>query len=413
MKNWDSFGRFLQYADRQAKTVNEKMYVGHSTLRLAVMGMANRAVTAKELDAMKGLLRDAMEAGAAGLSTGLIYTPGCYAPPEEIIELAKVIAPFNGIYASHMRNESASVVAAVKETIDVGRRAGVLVDISHHKILGRPNWGLQKETLRLIHKANDEGIPAFCDQYPYTCNMTTLNACIPPWHFDRGFDALTEQLTSPRFRAKVRAEMENIATPYDNYYINAGGWDGVFVSFASATPEAENKFISQYAKETGRDPWDAYFDLLCANHCIVGGIFSSMCEADVCEIIQDPFCIVGSDGVTRSWKEKGHPRACGTFPHVITHFVREKGILTLEQAVRKMTGQTAEYLRIKNKGFIRQGYDADLLIFDENRLRDTATYTHSNSLTEGIDYVYVNGRLVYHNKTFTGCCPGRVLRGHD
>lgn len=180
MKNWSSFSRYLEYADQQELTCNAKVYIGHSSLRIAVMGMENRPSTSAELDRMKGILREAMESGAAGFSTGLIYTPSCYAEEKEIIELAKVIEPFNGIYASHMRDESNFVVDAVRETIRVGEQAGCRVDISHHKMLGKPNWGKQKQTLELIHQANDRGVRVICDQYPYPRNMTTLNACMPP-----------------------------------------------------------------------------------------------------------------------------------------------------------------------------------------------------------------------------------------
>lgn len=410
MKNWSSFARFLEYADKQPLSANVKMYIGHSSLRIAVMGMANRPATDKELDTMKGILREAMEAGAAGFSTGLIYTPSCYAEEKEIIELAKVIAPFDGIYASHMRDEANFVVDAVKETINVGRQAGVRVDISHHKMLGKPNWGRQKETLRLIHEANDAGIKVICDQYPYTRNMTTLNACIPPWHFSDGFTSMTAKLADPSFRKQLQTEMEDPATAYDNYYLNAGGWGGVYVSSASQTPLAEGRSIAEYAELIGEDPWKAFFDLCVKNNCSTGGVYSSMCDEDVCEIIQDPYCIIGSDALTRTWKEKGHPRASATFPHAINYFVKEKGILTLEQAIHKMTGLTAEYLLIRNKGVIKEGYDADLVIFDFDRLQDTATYANSNSLTEGIDYVFVGGELVYHDKEFTGRYPGRMLR---
>lgn len=410
MKNWNSFARYLEYADAQPKTANAKMYIGHSSLRIAVMGMENRPSTDKELDTMKGILREAMESGAAGFSTGLIYTPSCYAEEKEIIELAKVIAPFNGTYASHMRDEANFIVDAVKETINVGRQARVQVDISHHKMLGKPNWGKQKETLRLIHEANDQGIPVICDQYPFTRNMTTLNACMPPWHFSNGFASLTDKLRDPAFRARLKKEMEDPATEYDNYYLNAGGWDGVYVYSAAKTPEAEGRYISEYAKLLGQDPWEAFFDLCVANNCSTGGVYSSMCDEDVCEIIRDPYCIIGSDGLTRSWKEKGHPRASATFPHAITYFVKEKGILTLEEAVHKMTGLTAKYLSVKNKGVIREGYDADLVIFDYDRLQDTATYSNSNSITEGIDYVFVGGQIVYQAKKFTGRYPGKMIR---
>ncbi|MDO4267321.1 MAG: D-aminoacylase [Eubacteriales bacterium] len=410
MKHWSSYSRYLEYADQQKLTANVKMYIGHSSLRIAVMGMANRPSTDEELEEMKRILREAMEAGAAGFSTGLIYTPSCYAEEKEIIELAKVIAPYDGIYASHMRNESNEVVEAVRETINVGRQAGVRVDISHHKMLGKPNWGKQKETLRLIHEARAEGIRVICDQYPYTCNMTTLNACMPPWYFENGFSSMTDKLRDPEFRKQLKAEMENPETPYDNYYLNAGGWGGVYVYSSPKTPEAEGTFITEYASGLGKDPWDAFFDLCVANNCETGGVFSSMCDEDVCEIIRDPWCVVGSDGLTRSWKEKGHPRASGTFPHAITYFVKEKGILTLEEAVHKMTGLTADYLLVKNKGLIREGYDADLVIFNYDTLQDTATYKNPNSITEGIDDVFVNGVLVYHDKKFTGAAPGRMIR---
>ena len=410
MKNWRSFARYLEYADAQKLTANTKMYIGHSTLRIAVMGMENRPSTDKELDTMKGILREAMESGAAGFSTGLIYTPSCYAEEKEIIELAKVIAPFGGTYASHMRDEANFIVDAVKETINVGRQAGVQVDISHHKMLGKPNWGKQKQTLALINEANAEGIPTICDQYPYTRNMTTLNACIPPWHFSNGFSSITEKLKDPAFRAQLKQEMEDPATAYDNYYLNAGGWDGVYVYSAANTPEAEGRYITEYAQLIGKDPWTAFFDLCVANNCSTGGVYSSMCDEDVCEIIQNPYCIVGSDGLTRSWKEKGHPRASATFPHAITYFVKEKGILTLEQAVHKMTGLTAKYLSVKDRGLIREGYVADLVLFDYDRLQDTATYKNSNSITEGIDYVFVGGEIVYQDKQFTGKYPGKMLR---
>lgn len=410
MVNWISFERYLEYAESRSKTANIRFLVGHNTLRIAVMGMENRPATNKELDKMKGLLREAMESGAAGFSTGLIYTPSCYAEEKEILELAEVIAPFNGIYSSHIRNEAEFVTDAVKEVIDIGRKTGANVNISHHKVLGKANWGKQKETLALIHKANDEGIRVCCDQYPYTRCMTTLNACMPPWHLAGGFETLTEKLKNPEFRAQVKAEMEDPKTPYDNFFLNAGGWDGVYVYFAEKTPEAEGRYISEYAELMGKDPWTAFFDLCVANNCSAGGVYSSMCEEDVCEIIRDPYCVVGSDGITRSWSEKGHPRAVATFPHVITYFVKEKGILTLEQAIHKMTGLTAEYMSVRNKGLIKDGFDADLVIFDYDRLWDPATYSDSNKLTEGIDYVMVGGEIVYHNKELTGKYPGKVIR---
>jgi len=410
MVNWTSYPRYLEYVDALPKVHNTMMYVGHSTLRIAVMGMDNRKPTSEELESMKSLLKEAMEAGAAGFSTGLIYTPCCYAEEDEIVELAKVIAPYNGIYASHMRDESTYVVESVKETINVGRRAGVIVDISHHKMLGKPNWGKQKETLRLIHEANEEGIRTICDQYPFTRNMTSLNACIPPWHFADGFVVMTEKLKDPDFRAQLKKEIEDPATEYDNYYLNTNGWTDILVCTASLTPEAEGKTVAEYAELIGKDPWEAFFDICEQNKCATCAVYASMCDDDVCEIIRDPYCVVGSDGIGSRWEIPNHPRASATFPHAINYFVKDMGILSLEEAVHKMTGLTADYLGIKNKGFIKEGYDADLVIFDFDKLEDTASYSGGNGITEGIDYVIVAGEVVYHDKQFTGRTPGVIIR---
>ncbi len=410
MINWITFERFLQYADSCQKTMNMRFMVGHNALRIAVMGMKNRPSTKKELDKMKGLLREAMESGAAGLSTGLIYTPGCYADPSEVLELAKVIEPFEGIYASHIRNEAEGVIESVKEVIDIGRHAGVRVNISHHKVLGKANWGRHKKTLELINKANAEGLKVLCDQYPYTKCMTSTNACMPPWHLAGGYEVLSEKLKSKELRAQIKAEMENPETPYDNFFLNAGGWDGVYITSASGTPEAEGKYISEYANLVGKNPWDAYFDLCIENNCRSCAVYSSMCDEDVCDIFKSPYCVVGTDGLVRSLEESGHPRACASFPHALTYFVKEKKIVTLEEAIRKMTGLTADYLNVKNKGYIKEGYDADLVIFDFDGLRDTATYDKPVSYAEGIRRVIVGGETVYKDMQLTGKCSGKVIR---
>jgi len=410
MPHWTSFARYLEYADRQPKTANALIYAGHCALRIAVMGEANRPATGAELDEMKSLLRDAMEHGAAGFSTGLIYAPSCYAEKEEISELAKVIAPYGGVYATHIRDEAKNAAGAVREAIDTGRKAGVKVCISHHKISGRANWGLQSETLGLIEEARNEGVNVFYDQYPYTRGMTHLNACIPPWHFNEGYDALTARLEDRAFRRSLRIEMEDPNTEYSNNYLLSGGWGGVMIVSAAATPEAEGKSIAEYAESSGTDPFEAFFDIMAANRCECSAVYSSMREEDVREIAMGPHCIVGTDGCTRSWDEKGHPRASGAFPRAVSLFVKEKGLITLEGMIRKMTGLTADYLGIKNKGYLRDGYDADVVIFDYDKLKDTSTYTNSNSPADGIDCVFTNGRLVYEDKRLTGVYPGKLLR---
>lgn len=409
MASWTTFPRYLDYVESVPKTANIKIYVGHSALRIAVMGFANRRATPADLDRMKALLREAMERGALGLSTGLIYTPSCYADTEEIIELAKVIAPYGGIYASHMRNESHDSVKSVNEVLDVGRRAGVPVIISHHKILGKRNWGLQKETLALIENAVREGIRVTCDQYPYACNMTSLAACIPPHYFDKGIGAFSARLTDPTVRKEVRREMEDPASDYDNYYLNAGGWPGVLVCAAPKTPAAEGLSVAAYAEKAGKDPFDAFFEIMAANNGEVTAVYSSMRDADVFDIALAPNTVVGSDGLVRLAGEKGHPRGYGTFPRAICYYVKENKVMTLEECVRRMTSLTAERFGLGTRGAIRPGNAADLVIFDFEALRDGATYAESNLLTEGLDYVIVAGEIVYRDKRLTGAAPGRFL----
>lgn len=410
LKKWSLFENYLRYAESKKLTANVRFYLGHNMLRMSAMGSANRPADAGDLENMRSMLREAMEAGAAGFSTGLIYHPGCFSTPDEIVALAKVIAPFGGIYTSHMRNESFALAESVQEILNVGEQAGVRVDISHFKALGKPNWGSHRAALELIRKANDRGVHATCDQYPYPRNMTTLSTCMPPRYFDESKEAVAEKLKEPSFRRQVRREMEDPASEYDNYYLNAGGSSGVYMTLLPKTPEAEGLFVSEYAERIGKDPWDAYFDLMVENGCRGDGVYCSMCEEDVCDIIKAPFCVVGTDGYSFSWAGKGHPRASASFPQAIQTFVKDKKILTLEEMIHKMTGLTADRLRVANKGLVREGCDADLLILDYDKLKVNATYSAPNEKTEGIDCVIVNGTPVYENLEFTGACTGKVIR---
>ncbi len=263
MGEWKTAKEFFEYAKTVPIMGNMKILIGHSTLRTAVMGYANRKPTDAEMAEMKRQVRIAMECGAAGLSSGLIYAPGCYADTDELAELASVVKEFGGFYATHMRSESVHVVEAVKEAIEIGRRAGVPVWISHHKVAGRPYWGASEETIRLINEANASGMLVTADQYPYEANMTDLNICIPPKYFnDGGVDGMVDMLKNPEMREKVKADMQDINCGYDNFYLNAGGFDNIFIAGCPEVPEADGKFVSEYAKILGKDPFDTYFDLL-------------------------------------------------------------------------------------------------------------------------------------------------------
>lgn len=409
VKRWTTFERYLDYVSRLSLSANTKFNVGHRILRAAVMGLENRLATPAELENMKAILREAMQAGAAGLSTGLIYVPGCYADTNEVVELAKTIAAFDGIYSTHLRSESEALVESVEEALGIGREAGVRVCISHHKVLGKDNWGKHKQTLELIHRANEKGFHTTLDQYPYARCMTTLQACIPNWYFADGLEAITQRLRDDSFRAQLRKEMEDPTTDYDNFYRNSGGWDGVYVASAPDTPQAQGKFVSEYAVEQGKDPWTAFFDLMVENHCTAGGVYCAMSEEDMFDIIRSPYCVVGTDGINEEWAGKGHPRGSASFPQAIDLYVKKNKILTLEQMIHKMTGLTAERLLVHNKGLLKTGYDADVLIMDYENLHNPADYDHPNALTEGMDYVIVNGKVVYHNLKFAGEYPGKFV----
>lgn len=401
---------FLAYADGLKLALNEAFLVGHNTLRASVMGVENRPASPAELDLMKSRLRDAMEHGAFGLSSGLIYIPGVYAPTEEVVELCRVIRPYGGVYATHMRNEAGNIMDSLNEAISIAEQADVPLVISHHKICGRANWGKSEETLRTIAAAAARGVRVMIDQYPYDANMTALNVCIPPQYFADGMPALMEKLREPKWRTRIAAEMDDPNGGYDNFYLNSGGFEGVFVSVSPAVPEAEGMTVAAYARKVNKTGFDAYFDLLLANEGGGNGIYFAMDEREVERIYCDSRTMVGSDALCFSMEEKGHPRAWGTFIRPLRLFAQEKGLLSFEQAVRKQTALTAACWGLANKGMIAEGWDADLVLLDRAKLFDRASYQDSNRKAEGVEYVLVAGEIVYRAGQFTGVWPGRALR---
>ena len=406
---WNSFKRYLEYAQSVPIAANIKMLVGHGTLRLAVMGYDCRIPTDDEMEKMKALLRECMENGAMGFSSGLIYTPSCYAQTEELIALAKIVSEYDGIYTTHMRNESFDVLKSVKEALEVARQSGVRLMISHHKVCGKKNWGLSKETLQLVDEAVKEGLRVTLDQYPYTASMTHLNACIPPWYFTEGIPALAEKLKSPAVRAKLKEEIENPDTPFDNYSLNCGGFSGVFISSCPVTHEAEGLFVTEYAQKLHKEPFEAFCDLMVENGGVGIAIYHCISEDDLCRIIQNPNVVVGTDGICRDREEKAHPRAFGSFVKAICYFQKEKKLFSLEEMIHKITLLPAQRAMLANKGKIEEGYDADIVLFDYDKLEDTPNYVTSNNLCKGIAYVLVNGKAVYHDGKLTGENPGRIL----
>ena len=410
MTNWTDFNNYLEYADRVPKTANTNIFMGHGTLRIAVMGFDNRKPTTEELDRMKALLEQAMQLGAMGLSSALALSPSGYADTDELVALCEVIRPYGGIYTTHIRNESFDVVNAVAEALEVGKRAHVPVNISHHKCMGRKNWGKQKQTMALIEQAQAEGVQVTCDQYPYTCSMVHLNLCMPSWYFKNGITAMAEMLRDPAVRVKAHQEIEDPNSPFENLYLNSGGWDGVFVCSAANTPLAVGKTISEYAKLVDKDPFDAFFDIMVENKGISSAVYSTIGEDDIFDIIRAPYTMVGSDGLVRAAGEKGHPRGYASCTHAICYFVKDNHLFTLEEMIHKLTALPAKIYGCDSKGLIREGYDADLILFDYDELRDLATYTDPCGITKGLEYVIVNGQIVYKDYQLTGATPGKVIR---
>lgn len=406
---WSSFSEYLQQLEKARPAVNVVPLVGHGALRIAVMGFEARAPRTEELAAMKGLLRDSLESGAFGLSTGLIYPPGSFSATAEIVELAREVAEYGGVYASHIRGESYTLVDAVREAVEIGRAAGVPVQISHHKAAGRDNWGRVKETLKLMSEARLAGIEVSCDVYPYTAGMTMLAACLPRWAHEGGVDALLSRLKDPGTRKKIRDFIEAEVTTWENF-VKLAGWEGVVVSYSEKCKECEGRSIAEIGRTWGVDPYDALFEIILKDEAKSTMVIHVMREEDVVEVLKNPLSMVGSDSWIMPPKGKPHPRFFGTFPRVIRRYVKELGVLGLEEAVRKMSSMPAEKFRLADRGYLVPGFKADIVIFDLERLTDRATFEEPTILPEGVDYVLVNGSLAVENGSTTGVRAGSVLR---
>lgn len=312
---------FTDFLSRQKLTAHMLLFMGHSTLRTAVMGNSDAKPDHVQMEKMKELLSEAMEAGCAGLSTGLFYPPSAYADVDEIAELCKVVAKYGGIHTTHMRNEGSEIIKSVEEVLEVSRRSGAALNISHHKVCGRKNWGLSEKTLRLVEEARSSGLSVTMDVYPYTASMTKLAACIPTEYFTRGTDWLVNALGDQALCREIREKMEAFE---DGRYVQCGGFSGVMVGGCPSRPEADGKYISDYAGELGQDPFDVFFDLIMENGSKCSAIYFSMGEEDLNRIVSAPFTMIGTDGLTLSMEGKTHPRSWGSFPRAVRLFEREK-----------------------------------------------------------------------------------------
>lgn len=419
--SWTTLAGYFEKLEAQGISVNAASYVSAGQLRRYVYGEDQRPPTAEELEKMKALLAEGMEQGAMGLVAGL-ETPGQPQPndavsrTEELIELAKVVSRYGGIYASHIRDQSAGLLDSIREAARIGEQGGVGVEIFHLKAAGKPYFGQMGPALAEIQTARDRGVDIAADIYPYIAAAHGLSVEIPRWAQDGGHEKFMSRLVDPKLRPRITREMtEYMTSKYYNELENASGFDAVIVSSVSKSPESYvGKTLGQIAREKGTtDPADAVLDLFVEQDGNVGLVMFYMSEKDVTLGVASALTTFSSDGtaVSPEWGGKPHPRYYGTFPRILGYYVREKKALSLEAAIGKMTGQAAAKMGIRDRGRLSEGMWADVVIFDRDRILDKATFDSPHQFPEGIDYVFVNGVKVIERGQHTGAKPGRIVYG--
>ena len=414
---WTTFDEYLNRVEEVGVGANIAHHVGHSTVRIAAMGFDARQPTEAELEEMRRLTEEAMESGAYGLSTGLIYPPGMYATTDEIVELAKVAARYGGVYDSHIRGEGATLLKAVAEAIEIGESAGLPVHISHHKAAGKSVWGMSVETLRMMEEARSRGVDVTFDQYPYRAGSTSLVTLLPPWAHDGGVEKLLERLGDAEDRERMRRDIEQGLPGWENF-ASALGWENIMISYVRSeeSKTAEGKNLVEVKEMRGEpDEFTALYKLLLEEEGAAGMVIFAMQEEDVRRIMKHPLHMVGTDSSSVASTGpfamgKPHPRHFGTYPRILGRYVREHGVLRLEEAVRKMTSFPAQRFGILDRGLLRPGMWADITIFDPETVIDHATYQDPHQLPDGIPYVIVNGVVAVDKGRCTGALAGRVLR---
>jgi len=416
--DWRTFRQFFTRLEKQGMGINLASYVGATQVRRMVLGDDDKQPNPGQLEKMKSLVRDAMHDGAVGVSTSLEYAPAPYAKTEELIALAGEAARFGGIYATHMRNESDTILESIDEALRIGREAHVPVEIWHLKVAGKANWGRMPEVVARINQARAQGADVSADTYAYPAWFNSMSAFIPPWAHDGGDAKLIERLKDPATRARIRKDLETPSKDWDNEWQEIPGPEAVMIGVVqnSALKQFQGKRLSEVAKTWNKDPMDALFDLLVEDKAFTACAVFGMSEPDVTLALQQPWVSVDNDSSGASpegilGEEHPHPRAYGTFPRVLRKYVREEKKLTLEDAIRKFSALPAQRMRLADRGVLKQGMWADVVIFDPEAIRDLATFDNPNQLSQGMEFVLVNGVPVIEGGKMTGALPGKVLRG--
>ena len=416
--DWRTLAQYFARVERQGIAINLATYVGATQVRRMVLGDDDRQPSAAELDRMKGLVREAMEQGAVGVSTSLQYAPAPYATTEELIALASEAAKHGGIYATHMRSEGDGVLAALDEAIRIGREAHIPVEIWHIKAAGKNNWGRMKDIVAKVQQARDAGVEVGANTYAYPAWFNAFSAFIPPWAHDGGDEKLLERLKDKPTRERIRKDMENTAGNWDNEWQEIPGPQAVLISVvqnAELRP-LQGKTLADVATSWNEDPIDALFDLLIKDHAFTEVAVFAMSEPDIELALGQPWVSIDNDSQGTSpdgllGLEHPHPRAYGTFPRILRKYVREQHTLTLEDAIRKFSALPASRMRFTDRGVLKPGLRADVVVFDPEQIKDLATFENPNQLSSGMEYVLVNGVPVIAGGKMTDALPGRILRG--
>ncbi len=416
--DWSSYRQYFARLEKQGIGINVADYVGATQVRRMVLGDDNRAPSPAELDRMRTLVRAAMHDGAIGVSSSLQYAPAPYATTDELIALAAEAGKLGGIYATHMRSEGDAIIPAIDEAIRIGREAHIPVEIWHLKAAGKQNWGRMPEIVAHIQQARAAGVDISADTYAYPAWFNSFSAFIPPWAHDGGDAKLIARLRDPATRARIRHDMETPSTSWDNEWLEIPGPQAIQVCVVQ-NPQLlplQGKTIAEIAKLWNKDPMDTIFDLLIQDDAFTNVAVFGMSEPDVALALEQPWVAVDNDSQGTSpegvlGREHPHPRAYGTFPRILRKFVREEHKLTLEDAIRKFSALAAQRMRLTDRGVLKQGMWADVVVFDPATIHDNATFEKPNQLSEGMQYVLVNGVPVIQEGKMTKALPGKVLRG--
>ncbi|MCU1266330.1 MAG: D-alanyl-D-alanine carboxypeptidase/D-alanyl-D-alanine-endopeptidase [Acidobacteria bacterium] len=416
--DWRTLAEYFKRLENQGTGVNLGTFVGATQVREYVVGFDNRPPTPNELERMKKLVAEAMKQGALGLSTSLQYVPARFARTDEIVELAKVAHHYGGIYATHQRSEANALNKSLAEVFEIAQRAQIPVEIWHLKTAYKKNWGRMPEVLRKIATARTRGLKITADVYPYIAGSTSLSACLPPWALEGGTEKMLARLRDTTIRARLKKEIMTDSKEWENIYLGSGGAGGVLIgAVVNRDLEAlQGKRVSEIAVEQKKEPLEALFDLILADHGQTGAIYFMMSEDDLRAALRAPFVSICTDSGARAADgplagSKSHPRGWGSYPRILGRYVRDEHLLSLEDAVHKMTGLSAGKVGLRDRGLLRAGMYADITIFDPQRVIDKATFEMPNQYPKGIEYVIINGQISVDKGKRTAALAGQVLRG--